>query len=311
MANKSKAIIKAIRNKMEIDGVPCSFVSNTVKAAADGRFIGYGAESGTTGSLDPNIARRTEVKRDVKGDIAVDPTFTVARKLIALFFSGSTGSGSGDFTGYTSYALPDDPTADACRFDIRADRVTNRKLYEDVWLNTLKISGQGAQACRFDLSILGADEAADTGDPIEDAAAGSILNGSMCSLKIGSDVYFPSQWEIELSHALSDDEKSFAMGSLIRTHVSAGERIVKVTATFDYNSDYVTALWDALNDGSTAALTWICANGGDGVGLYIPGVEATGELPDQGNDGDIEGPITFLGNKETGVGLVTGYTKAA
>lgn len=312
MATKSKTITKQFLTRHEVDGVAMSLTSNTLKA--EETYIGYGSENGSTGQRAPGIEARTKVMHDVKGDLVGDLTWTAAKKFIGLMFAGSAPVSASAPAGWTATTLAEDPTSFADNgFVVKKDLVNSGFTYAGCLANTLKVESSNSEAVHWTLSCLGQTETGG-GGAIADATVESIVNNSMVTVSIGSDTWFPSSWSIEVSNNLDDAAKSFSPGSTTRQVVGAGELSATVSLTLDYNSDVATLL-GGKNSGTAVSFTWTAVSGDDGVGIYIPEMEVTGDTPDASNSGDIEAAINlilgFSGDPDESYEAVIGLVQSA
>lgn len=295
MAAKSKSESQGFLGKVEINSAPWGFASCGLKSEYN--YIGFGNESGASGSIDPTANLYTCVKQDVKGDISGPATYAVAKVLTRAFFCGA-----GD-------TLPTDPADNTVNtVDVRVNRIlgTNAaRKYLDCWCNSLKITGKDAAALEWAISLLGKTDAADSGGAIAAETAASYVRNSDVTFTINSNTYYPVGWELELNHNLEDADESFRQ-SLTRNTTIAGERIIKGKLTMPWNTDTTADLMAYLHDKTFAhGLTIGMTDGTNIINIAMTQVLLRGTDPDLANSGKVQPEIEFQAVKTSGAALAT------
>lgn len=200
---------------------------------------------------------RALLKKEITGNIVVEPTYALAETMI---------SGTFDTVSGTTYGPASDPTATGNCYDIVTQVASTTYTYADCYVNTVKISANESEPVQFDVGLIGLTEAA-SGTVAAASDTDSPMLMSEATFTIGGDTYSPISMEITFN-------RNFQTHFMQSTGVSvAGADVMEVSGqmSFTVNSDIMAVLAAAEGDptsGSEAQFTF--TDGASTFTIHLP-----------------------------------------
>lgn len=301
----------AAASKVFTTGAECAVSFNAVPIVAKSESMAltpsfYEPGDGFIGGLEPYKERRRMLKKDVKGSISFQPTYTEAIALFTGFFSGTSSETDAAFSGYTARGVPATPA----QYTVLVDRRhSSGKIfsYPGCWMNKIGIAVAESAPVDIVCDFLGTTEgtAAATIAAAE-AALPAIMDD--VTVTVGGDEYFATGGEFIVDLML--DERFH--NSLTRSH--AQRKVVNVTAKIDLdlNSDTWAQLLKNSTDNDSVAVTVKCSNGAKGFGLSFPEMCITNATPTITGADSVKASLELKAyRQDDSTATVTAFTKAS
>lgn len=308
---KSRQIAHAFECGVKINATPMVCYSAGLRAQPP-QLVNFGEDEGMTGNINPQKGRRRVSRIDVGGPLLFKPTAAEAVILLQEIFSGSSGAGEGDWTGYTYYdftkALHVDfseasPTG---THTILIDRYAEGYTYTKALCNALTIRWSESDPVEFELDYLGCTETAGAVDAGSPTLASPLL-GSDVTVYLGGTEYFPISGELTLSR----NYKSRFISSLYRSAASPGKTSVTGSLVFDWNTDSADDLFVKNLTNNALAFRLVIDDGTDKIGIGIPELVFPGGTPEVSGEGEITPALEFQGSDDGSNAIITGYADIA
>lgn len=144
MVDQSKKLTFGSDRKGSVAGTAMLISEDSLKAES---AFGEPSDETMIGTDKPKKDGRQVIKKDVKGDIVVRPSYVNANILLQQCFDEIAGT----------FTPADDPNAIA--IDVVVDREVDIFSYLNAWLSILEISGTENEPLMWRLTLLGKDEA--------------------------------------------------------------------------------------------------------------------------------------------------------
>jgi len=239
MANKSKVLTFGSACKGSVGGSSMLIMSESLKAEYTWHEP---TETGLVGTAKPQNLGRQVVKKDVKGQVGVQPSYVHLNTIMEKCFNEAS---SNTFTPHTAVTSTD--------IDIVLDRSVDVYTYESCWVSNVTIDSRENEPVLVTLDLLGQDET-NEGEVSDLTLTDRVLNSDL-TVAINSNTYFPmsAKWMFDYRPTERFHQ------STTRSTVGHGIPECKVELEMDMNSDNWADLF-ALAGTDTALsnviLTW-------------------------------------------------------
>lgn len=264
MVDKSKALSFGSNWNLSLGGTSMLGISTSLKEEVEWDEPSDNAFIGTTR---PEKAGRQVIKKDVKGQVTVRPSYAHADELLAILFDGAS----------SPYTPADDPTA--IDVDVVIDREVDIFTYADCWLQSLELTGNPNEPIDWILDLLGKLEV-DSGAVAALTIPDKMLFSDL-TLTIGGDTYFPTGFTWKFMYDL---EERFH-NSLTRSSVGFRIPRLEIGINFDTNDDTWADLQNKSGLNTAIANTnLVFTNGANTLSLLTP--ECTVMNPSKWVDGE-------------------------
>lgn len=309
---KSKNTIKPFECLVSVDGSPMVCYGPTLKSKTSDSQQGFGDDEGLTGTQFPTKTRRRHGRDDVSGMLPFKPTPAEASTLLQTFFTGTSGSGAGDWLGYTKYPLTEamhidfDDADPAGSYTVLKDMSAQGYTYNKCVTEQLTLRWEENGSLELELEVLGCQETAGA-VTIGSADADTPLMAYDLTTTLGGSEYFAKGGEIVLARNFT----SRFHNSKYRSSVSPGKFTGTIRLDLDWNSDSVTDLYAKCGTNTALAFALVIDTGTDALGLDIPEAVVTSDLPDLPGEGDWTPALELAASYDGTNDIVTAYANLA
>ncbi len=254
MAVVSNALSFGWGQKISINGTSIKAVSSNFTP----EFSYREPETLTSGErVNITTGGRALLKKDIAGNIVVEPTYTLAETII---------SGTFDTVSGTTYGPAADPTAAANRLDIVQEIAGTTYTYADCYVNVLKISANESEPLVFDTAMIGLTEA-EAGSVTAASDTASPMLMSEGTFTIDGDTYSPINFEAEFN-------RNFQVHYMQSTSVSvAGADVMSVSGTMQLTVNSATMDKIKASEGDPTAgaeATFVFTDGVSTFTIHFP-----------------------------------------